>query len=778
MTLQGNLETIQEDGLISGWCWDTSQPEHRRNLSVLVDGQPVGETIADIFRPDLEAAGIGDGCFAFSFLLPWSAIAARSVSTISVQDSETGEPVGGSLKFYRKAILPVEQRLATIERTLRLMETELAGVDARATREAGLTRSMFGAIGTFFTQLAEMPIDALAAGGNVALRSLLSQTGDQYQPFALAAPAAASLTICIIADRPIGDVHAALQALQISGVDQKAEIILLDATQRDECALLPSIVRNLRYWRISEAESPTAVLNRVGALAGHNLLAFLSVAFQPEPGWLEAVSDTMAKHADCAVLACRVRGEDGTVLSSALLPDRTGRLADFAYGEPTEVPRINRTRLVAAAREGAIVIRRQVFQDLEGFDPSFIDHAATITDFCLRCWSIGHVVRYQPRASLVAMHDTGAGGFAGAASDQGIAALLSERWASIATTRLPASAGAALIIDESDIAWTEEIAHQADLLHGLGYEVSYGAVSGIAVDPACGPALRDHGVIVLQAPVQPTLAAALKNADPPFVIVEITARAALRMAPETLRALSPQPRIILRLDEAAQTSLASGVDTADTQRLRKLCIASDGVITRRSLDVASLMSGDAGEVIPPALLSLAPKGVETRRGLWLILDGTTPSRKASEEWLAVLLPAIKKALPKCQIHTKKRPKAVLPKDIVLHAPSAIDAALLSQFRLALAPFRLPGADKAALSGCLAAGLPVIATTPVMDDAPAPRGVSLVEAKDIAISRVLRKLMNDDDAWSALAEPLLSPLSAEAEATAYAAMITALKPISR
>ncbi|MEM4934846.1 MAG: hypothetical protein QXY78_02825, partial [Thermoplasmata archaeon] len=62
--IQGYLDGI--DGqYVYGWAWDPENPEKRLEVVVYVDGEPVAEGVADLYREDLERAGIGDGRYGF-----------------------------------------------------------------------------------------------------------------------------------------------------------------------------------------------------------------------------------------------------------------------------------------------------------------------------------------------------------------------------------------------------------------------------------------------------------------------------------------------------------------------------------------------------------------------------------------------------------------------------------------------------------------------------------------------------------------------------------------
>ncbi len=74
------------DGHVLGWAQDASQPRCRLVVEIYAGGVLLGTARADRFRPDLAAAGIGDGKAAYTFALPSptpdrAALAARVAGT-------------------------------------------------------------------------------------------------------------------------------------------------------------------------------------------------------------------------------------------------------------------------------------------------------------------------------------------------------------------------------------------------------------------------------------------------------------------------------------------------------------------------------------------------------------------------------------------------------------------------------------------------------------------------------------------------------------------------
>jgi len=82
---------------VSGWAWDSAQPNTPIIVTLFDGSQPVASILADQYRADLVAEGIGDGRHGFSFLLPDS-LRDGAAHTLSVQVQGTGFTLGSSPK--------------------------------------------------------------------------------------------------------------------------------------------------------------------------------------------------------------------------------------------------------------------------------------------------------------------------------------------------------------------------------------------------------------------------------------------------------------------------------------------------------------------------------------------------------------------------------------------------------------------------------------------------------------------------------------------------------
>ena len=94
--LRGHLDLC--DGLtVHGWAQDLLYPDAPVCLDVLVDGVVVALAYAETYRPDLAAAGIGDGCHAFVARLP-APLAPDRAHTVSLRRSADLAALGRPLQ--------------------------------------------------------------------------------------------------------------------------------------------------------------------------------------------------------------------------------------------------------------------------------------------------------------------------------------------------------------------------------------------------------------------------------------------------------------------------------------------------------------------------------------------------------------------------------------------------------------------------------------------------------------------------------------------------------
>jgi autotransporter passenger strand-loop-strand repeat protein len=83
--LQGSVDVVAR-GRIAGWARDAAAPDQAVRLHVTADGVVLCEVVADQYRPDLVAAGLGTGRHGFDVVVPGGVPAAASIRIVRVAD--------------------------------------------------------------------------------------------------------------------------------------------------------------------------------------------------------------------------------------------------------------------------------------------------------------------------------------------------------------------------------------------------------------------------------------------------------------------------------------------------------------------------------------------------------------------------------------------------------------------------------------------------------------------------------------------------------------------
>ena len=393
-SLEAHIDDVTTEGLVTGWCWDPADPDRRVVLNVLADGLHAATSVAGLYRDDLRTAGKGSGHCGFSCFLPWHQIGARAEIAITLQDSETGLPLGQRAILRRPQIVTAERRIDALERQLRLLRTELQAAEARAAQanDARGVPELFRLIASFFQDLADgRPRSTLAT-----LNARLDEIAEQFPLVSLSVAGAPEVTIFVLPDGRIDRLHACLAALHRAGADTIGRIVVLeqDGAGGEDVTLIQAVVRNAHVLRLR----PDETINDALRTSITPFLALLPCHIMVGPGWLERLLAALKADPNL-VLAAGALSADGC-------PAATRRLvADPACGlraaiDAGSVGTSDPDALIYADAidELGVVLCAQKLRDLGGLDLSYSSLGAQMLDACLRLRGAGLKIACDPAA--------------------------------------------------------------------------------------------------------------------------------------------------------------------------------------------------------------------------------------------------------------------------------------------------------------------------------------------------------------------------------------------
>lgn len=108
MRVEGHIDLVGP-GVIAGWIADRGNPGARLELEIVHRDATLGRCVAEIYREDLEGAGIGDGRYGFTFALP-THLAQSEVDQVGVR-------VAGSMLYMRQDGAPASRAATPVSRS-------------------------------------------------------------------------------------------------------------------------------------------------------------------------------------------------------------------------------------------------------------------------------------------------------------------------------------------------------------------------------------------------------------------------------------------------------------------------------------------------------------------------------------------------------------------------------------------------------------------------------------------------------------------------------------
>jgi GT2 family glycosyltransferase len=148
-----------------------------------------------------------------------------------------------------------------------------------------------------------------------------------------------------------------------------------------------------------ETNGGFAVACNAGArvAADADYVVFLNNDTVPVAGWLDALVDTAVAHPEAGAVGARLLFPDGTVQHAGIAIGQDRWPHHIYAGFPGEHPAVTRPKQVIAATAACLLVRRQVFELLGGFDTAFHNGYEDV-DFCLRMGEAGHEIQYCPKS--------------------------------------------------------------------------------------------------------------------------------------------------------------------------------------------------------------------------------------------------------------------------------------------------------------------------------------------------------------------------------------------
>ena len=179
-----------------------------------------------------------------------------------------------------------------------------------------------------------------------------------------------------------------------SSLRPDVEIVVVDDGSRDETrAVVGAHGDRVKLVEHDEPRGFAAACNAGARASVGAAIVFLNNDTIGSDGWLDALVDYTDAHPEAAAVGARLLTQDGAVQHAGIVVchDLVPR---HAYrGFPADHPAATRSRPFKAVTAACMLVRRDAFEQLGGFDESFRNGFEDV-DLCLRLGEAGHEIHY------------------------------------------------------------------------------------------------------------------------------------------------------------------------------------------------------------------------------------------------------------------------------------------------------------------------------------------------------------------------------------------------
>lgn len=177
------------------------------------------------------------------------------------------------------------------------------------------------------------------------------------------------------------------------------ELIVVDNHSTDDTAsFLSSLGGDVQIISNQENLGFAKACNQGAQAARGKYLVFLNNDTIPQPDWLRPLVSEVEEHPEVGVVGSKLLYADGSTQHAGVVFMRSIASPYHIYrSAPSSEPGVNQRRAFQAVTAACMLIRRELFEEVQGFDEAFINGFEDV-DLCLKVRKKDYQVIYQPRS--------------------------------------------------------------------------------------------------------------------------------------------------------------------------------------------------------------------------------------------------------------------------------------------------------------------------------------------------------------------------------------------
>jgi GT2 family glycosyltransferase len=609
-------------------------------------------------------------------------------------------------------------------------------------------------------------------------------------------PAEPLVSVIIPVYGNLADTLACLDSIARAMPETPTEVIVVDDASTDGTAAALDWRDDIRYLRNDRNLGFIDSCNYGARAARGRHLLLLNNDTLVMPGWLDRLVETVAQDPRVGVVGSQLIYPDGRLQEAGAVIWSDANGWNVGRGDDPTAPRFNFRRAADYVSGCALLIPRDLFLALGGFDARFRPAYYEDTDLAFQVRAVGLEVVYQPLSRV--LHRDGASHANGHApsKDAHIAAnrlRFLAKWAAVLPRhgehKAPpprcfdrAPIGHALIIDActptpDQDSGSADMFNQMRILLELGYRITFIPATNFAFFGAYTEALQRLGVECLYAPHVTSVEGALSERGDMFDLALVARRDTAAAHFAAVRAHCPTARLVFDtvdlhfLREQRQAALTGATARPRDGKALELGLvdAADATLVKSTVERALLARERPRAHVEtlPLIREIPGRGAGPagRRDLVFVGGFQHPPNVDAVAWfVGDILPLVRRRLGDVCLHVvgSNLPPAIarlgVPADrpgrhpVVIHGHVGDLAPLFASIRMSVAPLRYGAGVKGKVATSLCYGVPCIATSVAIEGAElAPGEGVLVAEEPAAIAAAIARIYGDDALWLSLSD---------------------------
>jgi O-antigen biosynthesis protein len=209
-----------------------------------------------------------------------------------------------------------------------------------------------------------------------------------------------SLSIVVVTHNHAARSLACLRSIAQHG-PAMAEVIIVDNASSDETSSMLGRIDGAKTIQNDENVGFLRACNQAVAEASGSFLVLLNNDALLLPGSIEAALRTLDRDPAVGVVGGRVIALDGSLQEAGSIIWRDGSCKGYGRGDDANAPEYRFRRDVHFVSGAFFLTRRQLWEDLDGFDEAFVPAYYEDADYCMRARSAGWRIVFEPDAVVV-----------------------------------------------------------------------------------------------------------------------------------------------------------------------------------------------------------------------------------------------------------------------------------------------------------------------------------------------------------------------------------------